>query len=531
MTTSETMDANTNPYREMGKFEANVWFWSVVGFFVTAWALFSILFNTGYKGDAMEMQLIAKEWVLSTRKLPCLPSWILEFLNILTHRSFAVPFIASALCALLALWSVWQLGRTVLNERLALIGAFVLLPYPFFSTRIDSYNHNTVLIAFWCLSIYLVWQAFQTNKKRYWISAGITLGLTFHAKFSAVFLVIAILVYMFMRKEGRVFWRSPGPYMTTVIAFFVFLPQLVWLFHYDFAPLAYMENRPVLRHWYQQVLAPLSFAVAQLGYLYKPLVILIPVIGLVWKWKVQHHEEGQAKECEKFLFYCFMIPLVCHMLICGIKGVHLRPSYGAPFWIFGGLWLSLRFQQIQKDLIRCFRQVVVLTISIGMLFLAGESILWYCAIGQNNQKIFPMRELGATCEQIWSSRFDSPCLYTSGEWYLAGSAAHAMKDRPSVHYYFGNIADSKTLPTGTWSTDEDVNQKGGMILWEISQSPEQLVPDWVHRRFPRAEVLPEILDLPYKSRVNISPLTIGIAIIPPRDPCCSFFTSPTEHSL
>jgi hypothetical protein len=105
---------------------------------------------------------------------------------------------------------------------------------------------------------------------------------------------------------------------------------------------------------------------------------------------------------------------------------------------------------------------------------------------------FPMRELGAECDRIWSDRFDTPCPYITGHWGYAGNAALAMKDHPSVHFYYNNIEAPKALPTGTWSTDEDVNHKGGIILWNASEQP----PDWVHRRFPRAEVLPEILELP-----------------------------------
>ena len=87
-----------------------------------------------------------------------------------------------------------------------------------------------------------------------------------------------------------------------------------------------------------------------------------------------------------------------------------------------------------------------------------------------------------------------------------------MKDHPSVLFYYKGIDDINALPTGTWATDDDVNQKGGIILWKASN---QTVPKWVHRRFPGAEVLPEILELPYKTSAKIPPLKIGIAVVSP----------------
>ena len=486
----------------------------MVGLFATLWVLLPTLFHGGYRVDPLELQCIASEWVWATRKQPMLPAWILELINLFTCRSFAAPFIAAQLCTILALWSVWKLGRTVLEERLALLGAFSVLPYVFFTSQSTMYNQNNVLIAFWCLSVYLCFQAFQTNQKRYWMSAGIALGLAFHAKYSAVFLVVSILAYMLVRKDGRRYFRTQGPYLTTLMAFLVFLPHLVWLFHHDFAPLAYASGtrRPALLQWHQRIFGPSYFAVTQLRFCIPFLFILIPAVGFVWNWKIRRNEQNKVSECEKFLFYCFMIPLVCHVLYSGIRGYRLSTEFGAPFWVFGGLWLLLRFQ-VKQEIFQTFRWGVLLTIVAGLFNIVGF-IATLPTEKQSRLTYYPMQELGGECDRRWNSRFDTPCPYISGQWYLAGSAAYAMKDRPSVHFYYYGIEDLDALPTGTWATDEDVNQTGGILLWEVPF--EQTTPDWVHHRFPRAEILPEMLELPYKSGAKIPPLKIRIAVIPPK---------------
>jgi 4-amino-4-deoxy-L-arabinose transferase-like glycosyltransferase len=496
MMKSETMNVEIEKSKERGKFNAAVWFWSVAGFFVVVWALFSILFNTGYKGDAMEMQLIAKEWVLSTRKLPCLPSWILEFLNILTHRSFAVPFIASALCALLALWSVWKLGRTVLDERLALIGTFAMLPYCFLACKPLKLNHNVGLFPLWALSIYLVFQAFQTNQKRYWISAGIALGLAFHAKLAAILLAISILIYMLIHKNARGYFRTPGPYITMSIAFLVFLPQVIWVFYHDFATIQYATDRSPMAWW----LAPLSFITGQVLYWVLSLIILTPVIGFVWQWKLQRHKPGRARDCEKFLFCCAVIPIAFFALYGGIKGQVVLLKYGSPIWIFGGLWLLLRFQT--KEAVQSFRQVVILTITTILLIAAGFTVISYT--GKLRAEFYlPARELAAECDRIWYKHYSDSPPYMAGDLMLSSHAAHFMLVRPSV-----------IMPQGTWADDNDLNQKGGMIVWERIDETKDM-PEHIRQRFPNAWVLPEILELPYKTRANIPPLKIGVAIVPP----------------
>ena len=501
------MDAKMDK-AEMSKSAAILWFGSVVGFFAAIWVVIPTLLNTSYCGDVIEVQNIAPEWVWATKKHPMSPAWILEILNILTCRSFAVPFIATQLCTILALWSVWRLGRIVLNERLALIAAFSMLPYLFFTCKPLWFNQNNVLIALWALSIYLVFQALQTNQKRYWITAGIALGLAFHAKYPALFLVISILAYMLTRESGRRYFRTLGPWITTLIAFLIFLPHIIWLFYHDFVTFSYATGEygqaGFMEQWNRHIWSPIQFVLLQLAYLLLPLICLIPAIGCIWQWKVQHHEQGKAKECEQFLFYCFMIPLVFHLLYGGIRGIFLPMAYGAAFWTFSGLWLLLRFQQMNVPIQKSFRQVLGLTSAIMLVIAAGFITLSFLGL-QHPKHYLPMRELGKTAEQLWHSNVpDVPCPYIAGNnILLIGHVAHAMPVRPSV-----------LMGQGTWANDDDLNQKGGMIIWE-RDGDEKSMPESLRHRFPTAEVLPETPDLPYKIGREIRTLNIGVAIVPP----------------
>ena len=506
------MDVPVNKTGDLSPLRAATWFWTIAGTYAAIWILLPTLLHTGYRGDVIEVQNIGPEWVWASKRHPMLPAWILEILNFFTCRSFAVPFIATQLCTLTALWSVWRLGRMVLRERLALVGAFSVLPYLFFACKPIWYNQNNVLIAFWCLSICLTAQAFQTNKIRYWAGAGIALGLALHAKYSAVFLVMSILVYMIMRKAGRKYFRTYGPYVTTLIAFLIFLPHIVWLFYNDFVTLSHVANRSeiALLGWF----APLYFAGSQLLYLPCTLIILTPVIGFIGKWKIQYHEQNHANECEKFLFYCFMIPLAFHMLYAGIKGTGLRLEYGAAFWSFAGLWLLLRFQEISRHetrkSLRGFRQAVALMTAIVLFNAIGFAAQFY--LGKQHPDLYrPTHRLGVECDRIWHTRYPNVhCPYIAGAVdttnavdILVGHAAHAMSVRPSVIATYG-----------TWANDDDLNRAGGMLIWEKDDDGSDL-PVCLRQRFPTAEVLPESPELPFKMGKTVHVLKIGVAVVPP----------------
>ncbi|MDR1480196.1 MAG: glycosyltransferase family 39 protein [Planctomycetaceae bacterium] len=505
--------------------QAAIWFWLVVGSLATLWVILPTLFHWGYRDDALELQFIGKEWVLATRKHPMLPAWILEIINILTNRAFAAPFIAAQLCAVISLWSVWRLGRQVLSEKLALLGIFAVTPYWYFTINSTKFNQNNVLIMFWSLSIYFVFQAFQTRRLRYWIGAGAMLGLVLHAKYTAVFLIFAILVFTVLNTKTRGCWKGIYPYLTIFTAFLVFLPHLIWLYQNDWATLTYAQDRATGNTLNQTffLFSPLSFLVSQIQYLIPIVAILSPVLffGNMKKRNLLSLSENEVKKtARQFLFICWAIPLLCHIFIAAIFGSKLQNEYGVSFWLFFGTWLLLCFpiNDTAKRFNLSVKFFVVLEIFLIALFFY-ESLAVPYIDHKPRKNNFPMQELGAACDKIWSDYSLVSCLYVTGDWHLAGSAACMMKNRPSVHFYWQGIESPDAKPTGTWSTDEDVNQKGGMIIWTIPNNcdPNSYVPDWVHKRFPNAEVLAEPIILYYKTRAKVPPLKAKVAIITPRN--------------
>ncbi|MDR1290316.1 MAG: glycosyltransferase family 39 protein [Planctomycetaceae bacterium] len=548
-------DNTIKPISDFSSTQAAIWFWSMVGFFSVFWIIFPTLFHSSYRmTDVVELQCVAREWVLSTRKHPMLPAWILEIVNIITNRTFAAPFIASQICVIISLWSVWQLGRKILSEKLALIGALSALPYYFFGYHSLVYNQNMTLIAFWSLSIYLVFQAYaeavlksknlntqaqqrgavvqgrslppipapvyQTNRILYWVLSGLSIGIAFHAKYPAAILVFSILIFMFTRAEGRKCWC--GISITAIVAAVIFLPHLVWLYQNDFATLDYVSNRHVYSNPIFRLTMPLLFIFYQAEYWLPIVIVLCPVLGFIWRWRFAAANNEARKTCEKYLFYCIAINTLVWAIICAIKNCWIPAAYGAPSWVFFGTWLLLRFQtnEFPNTFFRTIKLVVLLEFMMGLLLIC--SVLMPYLDGKQRKQLFPSREIGAACDKIWYSKVNTPCPFVSGEWSICGYACWMMRDRPRLHYYWniydGDIACPTSKPTGTWATDEDFNQKGGIIIWNIPDNcePTTYVPDWLHRRFPNAEIITEPIILPYKTKAKVPPLKAGVAIVIPK---------------
>ena len=507
----------------------NIQFWIFALGFCLLWVLLPTFFHPAYRIDVLELQIIGKEWQLSTAKHPMLPAWILETVNLITNHTFAAPFIAAQLCVLLTLWSIWSFAKTVLSPKLALWGTLAMFPYCFFTIESTQYNQNIVLIALWTLTVSRLFLAVTRDRLRDWIIVGVALGFAFHAKYSAAFLVLAILFYMAICSFPRQRWKGIGPYLTTVIALLIFLPHLIWLYQHDFVCFRYVEasveakGKDTLVSF---VISPLLFLAGQLSFVILSTLILIPLLG--WRWKIRKAESNLQAEARKYLGLMVGLPLGLHVLVSLIARVQLTPDYGAVFWPFFGIFLLLAFKwnatpQTVKHSFRLF----VLAEFAMVVALIFHAVVQPYVLGDVRQFHFPMQALGVAADKIWGEHSTQPCPYTTGDWRIAANAAITMKDRPSVLFYYNGsysgIENMSASPTGFWASDADVNEKGGLVFWSLPNdaakatsdvSPD--VPDYVLQRFPNAMVQQESIVLPYQTKAHVPPLQIGVAVVPPK---------------
>lgn len=62
----------------------------------------------------------------------------------------------------------------------------------------------------------------------WWCAAGVTLGIAFCSKYTAVLIPLGVFVALLSRNDMRARLAEPGPYVATLIALLVFAPVLVW---------------------------------------------------------------------------------------------------------------------------------------------------------------------------------------------------------------------------------------------------------------------------------------------------------------
>jgi hypothetical protein len=487
------------------------WFGALLHTFV--WSLVPTFLMTSYRHDTLDLYSLGREWTLASLKHPNFPAWVLQLLNLLTDYAPGVPFFASQIFILLALVSLWQLGRQILSESSALIGSLVFCLFFYCNFRTVEYNHHCIVaLSLWTVSLYLLYNAFRWNRIGYWIAVGFSVGLGVNTHFLFFNLCFAILVFMLWNASVRRRWLERGPYISLLIAIVCFLPQIYQMVHTSY--ITSFEHRFTETDesfFRNHIFYTIRFLFFQIIILAPLLFALLPITGVRWKFRTLHSYE---KFDSHFLLFFTFFPIGCILTFNLICGGSLSARYGSLMWSLCGLLVLFHIEQ--KMTKRTFMQsgkIVAILDSALICYLIGICVFVPLLTGASPIRHFPIRNFGTQTQRIWNNYYSVPCPLVGGEYDLAAYAGIGMNDHPLVgatDYDDFNVTGSSLVRL---HSDTEINQKGGMVFWTIDERYPDAIPKTLYDRYPEAKVLPAVL-LESKTCFKNFPLEIGVAVIP-----------------
>ncbi len=491
-------------------------FWLFAVPYCLIWAVLCFLLQSNFREDILEQYFLGDQWVLACGKHPMLSAWYLNFIRFVTGNSEISPYLATESIKLVLLWGIWQLARDFLkDERLAFLTVLASANYYFLNIGQQVYNHDTFVTLCWGLSILFFYRALHKNRLADWVLTGFCLGLGFHAKYSIVLPIIAMLLFMAVNPHARRYWKTRGPYVTTGIAFLVFLPHLVWLIRNDFPTFHYAAETAGSRKVvpYASLICPPDFLLGVLMGWLPALATLIPLIG--WPWQVRLRAKSTKSPSDRFheafLLVLIGVPIAIHLLVA-CMGRFQPARFGIPLGLYVPLLalLTLRLRTDAKALRR--------TLILGLLLVAAFMIAWsaknvYAARygSRPSANMFPGRVLAETVEHLWSDHYgDRPCPFVTDLTDKVGNRLAGV-----VNVYGNEHITVHDEWTTLESSNAEMNRRGGIVLWNLRTNKTLTFAD-VQQRYPRARRLPDLeISYPKPLSPKFPPETIGIAIIPP----------------
>jgi len=146
---------------------------------------------------------------------------------------------------------LFSLGTTILLARLAkrfygeaaATWAVILFTFEPVALPVSEAGFpDSPLFFFWALTMSLVWDAIERGDGRRWLAAGAALGAALLSKYTAIFLVPSVFLYLALSSRDRKWLATPWPYLAGVVALLVFSPVIYWNWKHDWASFLFQSQ-------------------------------------------------------------------------------------------------------------------------------------------------------------------------------------------------------------------------------------------------------------------------------------------------
>jgi 4-amino-4-deoxy-L-arabinose transferase-like glycosyltransferase len=128
----------------------------------------------------------------------------------------------------------WLTLRLFKSDRLALGAVLLNHLVPMFVAGSVLMTIDPPFFFCWGLATCFAVKAIFDNKKWAWIAMGIAIGLGFWAKFTMLYWLVGLLIFLSFDRQSRRLLRSPWPWLATLIALLFAIPTLIWIHRHNY---------------------------------------------------------------------------------------------------------------------------------------------------------------------------------------------------------------------------------------------------------------------------------------------------------
>ncbi len=486
-------------------------FWAFLALHLLIWSLLPALLQHNLPLDVIEQLAWGREWQIVYFKHPPLPAWIVESVAVVSGGWPPALYLVGPLCSALSLFAIWRLGCAMLGPRRALLAVLAQEGVVYFTIFTPEFNHNVVLLPLWAALGLAGYRAlFETGSPtRRRSAAGPGSARSPHLACSAntprCCCCCRCCCWRSCTLGCAASGRAPARGWRWPSRLLLLLPHLLGLWHIGFTPLLFpFQRAPGPTHWYDHIVNPLLFAVAQFGDI---AAALLAVALLAWRRPGEPVavpvRAALPPEQRAYLATITWAPAGLAVAASVLLGLHLKDMWGYPMWCFiglflmaelagpftsGGLW---RFGAVWLAILLAVPAVFAVQHTIGGRFVA-----------KSMRSAFPGPELARAVEQRWHAAVGTRLPIVAGDVWLAGNIAFYGSDRPAVFI----DADPAKSP---WITPDALARRGAVLIWPASEGR----PVWLEG-FPSAQEQPPIA-LPYAPALGHAPARFEWAILPP----------------
>ena len=240
-------------------------FFILVSFLIKLIAIFYTNFD--FFGDEAQYWIWSQNLDLGYYSKPPLLSWIIGIVTMIFGNDFEVLKLIPVFMYLLSTYVVYLLSYQLFKKKnLAVVTSlsFYLIP----SVSISSFLISTdvILIFFWSLSLIFLLKIRKEPKFIYFLLLGIFLGLSFLAKYAAIYFIFSlILIIIFDNTMKKAFFKNKNCFIIFFLSLlFTLSPNIIWNINNDWITISHTSENAGLQKINFNIPGFIEFILAQI---------------------------------------------------------------------------------------------------------------------------------------------------------------------------------------------------------------------------------------------------------------------------
>jgi 4-amino-4-deoxy-L-arabinose transferase-like glycosyltransferase len=327
--------------------------------------------------------------------------------------------------------------------------AFVLLASTIFIS-ILSFNStpDVPLLLFWTLSIICLYKAIFEEKKWFWILGGITMGLAFNSKYTALLLQIGLIAFLIFSNKYRKLFLSPWFWASLLISVAITFPVWYWIYQNDFASFAFQSSERTSSITEFKFSSKYFFgAIGHQMFLLVPVLFLI-CITFTYKYIKRALFKFKIPKAKTLFLLAFFIPTFVGFFsltpIYWVKLNWMMPSYITGI-ILAGMFITKKLLKVQ----------VIFSIVFHVLF--SLQILFYLVPIKSDDTWVGWKELAIETEKI-QDIYPNTFIFSNDNYKTSACLNFFMEDKvyaqniiglPALHFdYLGDNLSALNYKNG-----------------------------------------------------------------------------------
>ena len=327
--------------------------------------LFHIYFNNryGYFRDEFDYMSCGNHLAWGYVDQPPLIPFLIHLCRAVLGDSLRAIRFIPALASSLLLVQTALIVREFGGRRFALLlGAICTLVAPQYLSNGSLLGTNCLEPNLWMGCAYFLILAIKRSDPRCWLWFGVVAGLGLEEKYSIAVFGFGIVIGLLLTEQRRVFLNK-WIWLGALVAFLIFLPNLIWNIRYDWPFLQLM--RAIRAEGRDVVLGPFDYFVQQT-------LLVNPLTAPIWLTGLFALLCSARLKPYRVLGWCYLVCYAVFFILHG-KNYYLAPVY--PMLLAAGAVV------IDDAITRLPRSLpVVLKSAIAMLLLGGGAYLSPAAV-------------------------------------------------------------------------------------------------------------------------------------------------------